>query len=1037
MQKTREDFVGSTITQNVKYSDNAWQCYGSVDRRSVYTSENILDLILENITYDRDKSAYSYQPRASAGNTVYPAVLSHDIILVNALAYQSTNTVSYSTIQNLQNFLSYAILITNPVYNSLSKTKVIKLIDLNTWESLPNVTLLDFANCFLGDLTDTGDPRTQTARDQGIDNFIKNLLGKYVSTTVKASLSADTTLAVFASAVESNNKKDAFESDFGLWLHDPRSVKLPFYDRKDSEEEYSSNIVNYFSRVLANTSLSGVTTNTLSKYYIEKLSDKFEDAISKDGALKKGLGTGLDEAGISTEQKDTNDKVVSVSGYDFRGDLDEERAYILAKSVIVNREAMMGGYGEYIPKLYLGELEASDPLSYHNSFGIHLINPLDKTTIFREDDSKYSVYGSLIIGYNYVDALLTQRTFLGSALSFLSSTTSADNAFNSDGVANMPTLNYTDDMQHILKSTYYEYCLRTYGKMPDNSAGVYYSLNALARIALLGKGHNPSSIASDMSETLRGGFKFVGDLEGLGSWLQNETFLVKAPIYGDFVEPVNFDQDLHPNSSVVFKHLRLHKSINRISPYDDSKTEVPYISKTAPLISLSKEEKGFGKLASDALPGLGNESSDVEGIGAKTSPAYFYDYNKGEEEEVLIADPKSETNGSKQRVRSLEGGLSVEGEIESITIDEIWTALKLLLEASGNTDKGYRLPSFFGIKSSSVGVSSTEAVVLNPKASRPSDTYIDILDWEPVTVNSEPFYDSKTTPEKQYKGFQVNKYIPKILDYKVNLFGRSDDTNKKVLDKVYEFNTESGDYDDVNNYMIPVLNQTILAFDTKDDKEWDDKDRVWNDATWKTKVEDGVRSSQQDKVWSLLHSIFDWNSNETLHNHYKKYLDNPKNLKTIERDLEIIRQNMLAFAEYVATTSVLKGALDRRSNRGTLHTLHRNSYEFDSTFLMDDILHLRDAIEGAIPLSESVVDLDKKVVYKDGNFENRYKHENFDAYTMDVSGKVTNTRTRKNDDGTGRAPANETFLSEVYMGADGLWHSIHEYVILPIVDCEY
>lgn len=1049
MQKTREDFVGSTITQNVKYSDNAWQCYGSIDRKSVYTSESILDLILENIQYDRDKSVYTYKPRASAGSNskIYPATLSHDIILINALAYQSTNTVSYSTIQNLQNFLSYALLITNPVYNSLAKKEVIKLIDLDVWSGITDKTLKDFAECFISDFTVPGEK--QVVVNAGIDHFIKTLLGSFVSSDLKSSISRDTTLAAFAGSVISAGMKDKFESEFGLPLHDPKSVKLPFYPRNDSEDEYSSNIVNYFTRVLANVTLPGVVSNTVPRYYIESISDEFENKVSLTGTFLSGLGNGNTaeaSSGVDWNTGNPEDSYLS---------RDEERVRVGMLALLSQNEdaseeeRVLGGYGAYIPKVYLGELDSSsESLRYTDSFGIHLINPLDKTTIFREDDSKYSVYGSLLIGYNYVDALLTQRTFLGTVLSYLSSTNDSNmtSIFNtaqqgsalSELIANGANVR---DLQQTLKSNYYEYCVRVFGNAVENSNQVYYSLNALAKIAKLGV-NKEGDITGNNGE-----FKFIGELEGIGRWLQNETFLVKAPIYGDFVEPVNFEQDLHPNSKVVFQHLRLQKSSNRVSPYDDSKVEVPYISKTAPLINLSKEEKGFGKLASDALPGLGNLTNSVAGIKNKTSPAFFYDYNKGDEEDNLAVDDKSKTAGKyQQRVRSLEGGLAVEGEIESITIDEIWTALKLLFEASGHKSNKYNLPSFYGIKSSSVGVNvNKETIILNPKNKDNQDTYIDVLDWNPVTENVESFYGSETTPEKQYRGFEVNNYIPKVIDYKVNLFGRPDE-DFKLDDKNYEFNTEHDDYDDLYNYMLPVLNQTILSFDNTTNEEWNAKKFSGNDTTWHT-ANDGVRSDQQKVAWNLIHSILDYDSAESLHNHYKKYLDNPKNLKTIERDLEAIRQNLQTFAEYVTTTSVLKGALDRQTNRGTLHTLHRNFFEFESTFLKDDSNYLRDDFnQGPIPTEEDVVKLDKKVVYKDGNFANRYDHDNFDAYTMDRSGLVKNTRALKaclkDKDGNItteplRAVANETFISEVYMGADGQWHSVHEYTILPIVKCEY
>lgn len=1067
MQKTKEDFIGASITQNVKYSDNDWQCYGSVDRKSVYTSESILDLILEDYKYDRDNSCFNYYPRGDVpGSNVSAATLSHDIILVNSVVYKSSNVENYCTINNLTNYLSYGILVTNPVYNPLSKYKEETLIDLDVWKT-SDATLGDFVSIFLPQTYINGNWANPSNVIPANTTFLNILYTKYCKGNSKGlkSLTYATTLRDFAAAVESAGKSKKLVSDFSLHMHDPKSVKLPFYPRGDYDDIMQANLATYFTRVFPNLTLSNVFSNTMSKFYIEYVSDAFENEFSSSSDLLKF--TGLDSKDVKSTSFDAQPTSVykaiagNISSNSEDGvERDTINVNNICNSIVVNEEAKAGGYSAYLPNLYLGELDSTSSLSYQNSFGIHLINPLDKTTVFREDDIKYDVYGSLVLGYNYVDALLTQRSFLGSILTILS----VDDQVNSQdsdasSFSNLTSITENDPLDKFQKSSYYEFYRRTTGKEYDKGSYTgYMAVSSLMAFAYLGKTGKLPAITSVNSGTA---LEFTNEYESIGKWLQNETFLVKTPIYGDFVEPVNFNQDLHPDADVTFGSLRLQKSSNAIGPYDDSKTEVPYVAKTNPLINLNKNEKGFGVAASNYLPGLGNLNKDTN-FDNKTSPAFLYDFNKGDEEnDIVEIDDKTKTNGEyKQRVKSNNADMTIEGEIESPTIDELWVFLKYLTESTGfgGETVNRELPSFFGIKSSSVGVSEKiEKARVNNKADASKDVAsIDILDWSPIANKSiTSFYDSEESKELQYAGYEILNYIPKVEDYKVSLFGRLEQGSTHGFGNVYEFNTEAGGYKEVSNYMLPALNQIDLALDSDVKSEWYTEDKKWSDNLWRNyeskssgkheAIEDYKnlnRSEQQKKLQSVIHKIFDYEASDTLHNHYKEYLEHPKNLKTIERDLEAIRQNLMTFAEYVVSTTVLKGALDRQTNRGSLHTIHRNFNEFESTFLKNDSIVLRDSDKATTEtkLTENVTDLDVKVVYKDGSYETRYKHENFDSYVMDSTGTITNTRKSKrgaNYVGNSRLPVNETLLSEVYMGADGQWHSVHEYLIAPVVETEY
>ena len=65
---------------------------------------------------------------------------------------------------------------------------------------------------------------------------------------------------------------------------------------------------------------------------------------------------------------------------------------------------------------------------------------------------------------------------------------------------------------------------------------------------------------------------------------------------------------------------------------------------------------------------------------------------------------------------------------------------------------------------------------------------------------------------------------------------------------------------------------------------------------------------------------------------------------------------------------IVMGFADRGTNRGTLHTLHRNSFDFNDAYLEDaSSLPSNDTLNNVVD-TLNVTELDKKVVFADGDF---------------------------------------------------------------------
>ena len=1099
MLKNKEDnFLGDNITSNIKYADNEWQAHGTVDRHAVYTKESILHLIFEENEYLVDKGVYkSYVPRGSTkalkSKNYVAAKLQHDLSLIDTIYYSTTPIECSINIFDMDTFLKKGIGIANPVFDSKTDYDILQIVDPDKISS--KVTLDQFFSV----LDETNYIRSDKVQK---GSYTKSLYSRYAykskGTTVTPSGSDS-----LKSLLANDGFKEVFQRDFQLHLHDPENIKLPFHKRGTSEAEgISEDTRTYRTRFVAN-SFSGslVGFDILQQTRVEFLNDLIEEAVLST-KFKNELSLSDNEISNSVVTADSLFKSLSSDGYKklletvngsgtspiWKNQIGIGVAKTNLADLLKNVQIQDSCISYLLPQVYAGY---NDDVDFTSSYGIHFLSQEDTTNLFQDKDESYKIFNEVVLGYNMVNGLLSARTFLGTVKILL---TKSDSSITPD----IP----------LWIATKFDY-------VSNKGLDYYVTVSMLNNAYKLGHGEEFANLSMPEIESTHL-YELADELKG---WLEQECFVFKTPVYGDYVEELNFMQDLNPDSDVQFNNLRLKKTELTYTRLQDSKYEVPYVEQTSPLLNgVAENKKGQGVYASKALAGVGNKTGyDGEPF---VFPPYIYDYDKGSEEDKLSdnIDLRNRSNKKeKQRINSRAGGLVVEDRIISPTIDELWSFLKYLTESDGkakrdlNAGINERLPSFFGTKKDSLlgSLFSTQDGVdnitntVNPMASGDKNQKeVDILNWE-VSQDKDTFkalhYNTSSHPEIQFGGFKVTRYIEKIYDYKVNIFGRRlvdtfGATPESWDGSKYEFNTEDlNDYNNSTGYLEKLFNNAILGFavnhittgkegllsnvldevdfgvdELDNDKKSRDLFKIANDLKFIANNFPIESSKERKEAFEAISRILTWhkatdgkndlidNKETSYHNHFKKYLDQPKNLKEIERDLETIRQNLQAVVEYFVVSSTNKGFNDRSFNRGTLHELHRNHYRYDSTLLrarlekdldedgtiLDDALNqtwpqLKGGIVELRKLSDSlnnlldtldVPDLDRKVVFEDGQFDERYQRAKYDRSVIDLRDTKINERNKHE-----MYRANETLLSETYLAGDGTWRSVHEHTVLPVV----
>lgn len=1140
MQKNKEDdFLGDKITSNIKYSDNEWQSQGTVDRGSTYTKEPILHLLFEGFNYSRELVDYSdYVPRASTSgisSSAYAAAkLQHDLYTIDSQFYSATEISSTKNIFSLSTYLEEAFALSNPVYDDKSTEKLIPIFDENN-ESLKNTTLFDIFKYFLP--VYYSNPKIEYSSKY--DTYFTQFFTHY-----NVSINLNESFANFLTALKTAKTKENFLDDFSLHFHNNDTIKMPFFNRGDVTDT-SGNITledsdtrTYKTRFIANSLTKSLynTSTVLHSNYLEYLNDIVEESIYANGLadIKKTI----DGKEISIFYDKRVDNTSTPTNLNLAKDLwsntngeyyhisQEDKVYKAATVInyyVQSIDSIESNISLYCPDVFINYNTSNNP---ENSWGIYFINEESTENLFQDTNNTYKLFNNVIFGYKLVDTLIAYRTFVGAVYDLIKNYTYSTTTTTTTEDCYLPTsLNFR--YRGNVNASFYDDALQSDSVIgnSDFTYSFYPTITIINTLYKIGHGLqiNDANITTTIPAEINNkdkSYEFAPDIE---KWLANECFLFKGKVYGDYVEELNFLQDLTPDSDVHFNSVRLKKTEIPYTRYQDSKYEVPYVEQTAPLLNNTKDnEEGIDVYASDALASVGNLKNNNN---INVTPPFLYDWDKGlqtSQMDSTNADPRVLSNsGNQQRINSKnnKGNLVVENRITSPTIDELWAFLKYLTESDGSgVDSGIneRLPKFYGMIANNLNTEYTVAApgsstpnTLNPLATNiifengstedKATTVIDILNWEPIAEAETRIHYSGSNEELQFGGFRVTRYIEKIYDYATKPFSRS----SKAHASKYEYNTEvSSDKNNVTGYLDKLYNSAILNFDlpqvasnSKIDNniattttsvdpdllsidilnedasiefrsDTAGKDKIFasiNDAKLITNNSPVHATVQRKDAFDDVSKILTWHKAKdgkndlnsgvetSYHNHFKQYLDNPKNLKEIERDLETIRQNMQMLAEFIVVSYPNMGYADRATNRGTIHQLHKNAYAYDSTYLYvknnTKVSGEKDnTYNTTVPLntitkdslnnvddSLVVTDLDKRVVFDDGDYTNRYLRNVYDTKVIDLDSDVTeNTR--------GLHPIyrpNETLLSEVYLAADGTWRSLRERTTLPIIYDEH
>lgn len=529
--------------------------------------------------------------------------------------------------------------------------------------------------------------------------------------------------------------------------------------------------------------------------------------------------------------------------------------------------------------------------------------------------------------------------------------------------------------------------------------------------------------------------------------LKNTYIWIKAPFFGDYIQPEAFNQDLNENADVIHKNLILSKQAD-FRKWDettsvDTGTDAasgPYIPNTSPLVDLITKDKSNIKNPNYATEGdikkvieLGDDvqSSPIGSIAIAPNirdtlansfdefdtinlPNYFDpevnkvpgDYEKGD----------SILNKGVYKLPTIipkEGNLYLDGRILSPTIDELWIYLKKL--TTGRCDDTSILDSISEKDTSlPIGTDSSE------KRKNIQDTRLkDSVDAE-----------FKFT----YKGNTSNQVVyGDVLETVCNLESIND---KQVLNvnptKVINNN------DGIQYRLFDALNHLsteITTFDEADKEE--NKRSITNFTAWEDSSHSNDRVVKNNAV--VTNAAY-WSPRK----------EAPYSLRELEAIILGNKYNLVSFARFIKENYTVAGKLgyvDRIpsetsdktwiSAAGSLYQFHRD-YNFNvadpNTFFKLD--------GKGDPLSEKG-NTDKHVgmdaTFNDLLSVDATKEDNLCLYDSDIKKTSKRPLLVANYGKSEFLPETEGayYGSDVYLAADGTWRYKAEHMRLPILRSEY
>ena len=314
---------------------------------------------------------------------------------------------------------------------------------------------------------------------------------------------------------------------------------------------------------------------------------------------------------------------------------------------------------------------------------------------------------------------------------------------------------------------------------------------------------------------------------------------VKAPFCGDYIDPVDFNQNLNQDADVVHRNLLIannYDSIrNNFDRYDESmsydvdhssealdddfkeKLTRPYCPMTAPLKDLLSDKlmtlSGISGDFSKKITGLLNDSdtNDDSFIGSVLVTPEYIKNNVGSNDEKFVRltpftyyDPESrdkadyyEQLGKIPTLIGRDGNITTDGRILSPTVDELWYIIyKLILGV--NKDSTTYIASPVGDDYGDVDSSLTEA----------TNQFTWTSDSGTITGSPINFSFKKDSETGVINGITVDEWVANPNGFSINVHSFA----KNISDKVNKYYSEY--YNDDSRNIYNTIEQ--IAFGNED-----------------------------------------------------------------------------------------------------------------------------------------------------------------------------------------------------------------------------
>lgn len=1024
------------MNNNLISTQNDWQFHASLSREAIVTNENLFNMLFTSSDSTNKQPDYliSADNLRTSSESTEGAALQHDIILINSDLYTVNDSTYSTTIYTSEDeYLKNAIAIANPVYDERAAFKYVTLYNPDEASSITLESLTSKWMYFSYYNESSTDIESYTSSSSKTDNtaraaiyssrlaaWLNAKLANYFADGY-TELNSPLTISQCKSRLTDEGKMK-FDELLSLHFHDSSAVKMPYIPVNTSSSETVSNVRKLRTRFLVNLIPTVIQSSSysISYNYLEKLSLLDEDDI--DQVIKSG-----DTAASTLMSKFTDPELYN------------------AVNAIASRHTnldLAGVMNDASTWIYVGT-EASD----QTAMAISLLDSEDSAiaNIFKNSDNiALKFYKRVKLTNAYGDLILFLRNKWYRQAMAPSTTEESSLSWS------VPTCEYNFSTNEVV-----------------NSTNAFSLSNDIIFLRLM------------YGTLVDGGWSSSQASEILFKYLRNETLLFKAPYFGDFIEKTNFNQDLTEDSNVTFEHNEIKRTDDPSVRNNDAQSTVetlpyPYVQQTTPLIDsvrLSNDEDVLSESGYERYTTSPDEdefeyfshSLSAKSIDGKYDviPPIFFDIDA--ESGKTYSEYKSFFyNTTKPQLNLEKGSMNVEGRLSAPVIDDIWKYFKYLTES---TDEDV-LPEFKGMFASALiatngkDLRDTSLRSTTPRAFKKANgknnaelmsaenpdlkndySIIDILRWHPYQDSKEgvkSLIDGQLTIAN-YTGYKIDEALYKPVDYEVKFFGRrADTTYAKNGDDAANGDVHGYEFeDDQSGYLEPILDSINTSFKFSADPDYGDPSYAIS-----------YDSAQRRAAYEALNRIISFGSNNdgetslARHFNYKQYKDHPKNLRVLERNLEEIRQNLMAFAEFVNATFVKQGYGDAAQNRGTLYQLHRNYFiseraESDYSFLAND----RQSIDLTKEDLTYANGFDKVVNYDDGVFSSRYEHDNYGQKELVYTNSLKATR-KSAVDRSSSSPystwkQNQVRLSEVYLAADGTWRYVGEHMRAPLLKCKY